>query len=135
MKLISIIKKYRRTISYLIFGILTTLINLATFNCLYTWKHLIGYQLATFISWLLSVIFAFFTNKFFVFETGVKNAQESLLELYSFFFWRAISLLIDFAVLKIGIGILKGNPFWVKLIDNIVVVCANYFFSLFFVFK
>ena len=130
-----LIQKYWPFISYLIFGGLTTLINLIIFYELYTWHHLIGYQWATFIAWLFSVLFAYVTNKQFVFNSHQKSKTAVLRELESFFFFRILSLLIDFAILYIGIGLLHTNSFIVKLIDNILVVVANYIFSKVFIFK
>ncbi|MDF7638054.1 GtrA family protein [Lactobacillus sp. ESL0791] len=133
--MINLIKKYWQIFSYLLSGGLTTLINLLVFNYLYTWQHLIGYQLATFIAWLLSVIFAYVTNKLYVFDSHQKTSKDVWKEAGSFFFWRILSLLMDFAILKVGIGIMHKNAFWVKLIDNVIVVIANYLFSKIFIFK
>ena len=83
-----LIQKYWPFISYLIFGGLTTLINLIIFYELYTWHHLIGYQWATFIAWLFSVLFAYVTNKEFVFNSHQKSKTAVLRELESFFFFR-----------------------------------------------
>ncbi|MBA1433742.1 GtrA family protein [Bombilactobacillus bombi] len=134
-KLITLIKKYWALISYLIFGGLTTLINLIVFYELYTWNHIMGYQMATFVAWLLSVLFAYITNKQFVFNSHQSSKKAVLKELEAFFFFRILSLLIDFVVLQIGIGMLHANSLIVKLIDNIIVVIANYVFSKVFIFK
>lgn len=134
-KLVFLLQKYWSFISYLIFGGLTTLINLIIFYELYTWNHLIGYQCATFIAWFFSVLFAYVTNKQFVFNSHQKSKTAVLRELESFFFFRILSLLLDFAILYIGIGLIHANSLIVKLIDNILVVVANYIFSKLFIFK
>ncbi|RHW48537.1 GtrA family protein [Bombilactobacillus bombi] len=131
----NLIKKYWDVISYLIFGGLTTLINLLVFYELYTWHHILGYQAANVIAWLLSVIFAYLTNKQFVFNSHQSSKKAVLKELESFFFFRFLSLIIDMGILKVGIGIMQANSLIVKLLDNIIVVIANYVFSKVFIFK
>ncbi|MCO6543689.1 MAG: GtrA family protein [Lactobacillus sp.] len=131
----NLIKKYWDVISYLIFGGLTTLINLLVFYELYTWHHILGYQAANVIAWLLSVIFAYLTNKQFVFNSHQSSKKAVLKELESFFFFRFLSLIIDMGILKVGIGIMQANSLIVKLLDNIIVVVANYVFSKVFIFK
>ena len=135
MKIKILIVKYWQVIAYLIFGGLTTLINLLLFNYLYTWKLMTGYQMATFVAWLVSVIFAYVTNKLYVFHAHSPTKKQMIGEIFSFFFWRILSLLIDFLILKIGIGIMNANAFWVKIVDNVIVVIANYLFSKVFIFK
>ena len=129
------LKAYWTIWSYLLFGGLTTLINLVVFYSLYTWTHWAGYQVATFWAWLLSVIFAYVTNKLFVFNSHQTSSQGVWRELGSFFFFRILSYLLDVVVVAIGIGYLHGNSFFVKIIDNILVVIANYLFSKIFIFK
>ena len=135
MKLKDLIKKHWQIFTYLFFCSLTTLINLLLFNYLYTWKHVTGYQLATFVAWLVSVIFAYITNKLYVFNSISKTKEKMIQEICSFFFWRVLSLIIDFLILKVGIGIMNADAFWVKIVDNVIVVIANYLFSKVFVFN
>lgn len=135
MKIITLIKKYWQLWSYLIFGGLTTLINLAVFNYLYIFMHITSYQVATIVAWVISVVFAFVTNKSYVFRTKTTSSTQYLHELLIFFFYRSLSLLIDFAILKIGIDCLHSNVFLIKLIDNLVVIIINYVFSKIFIFR
>ncbi|WP_407647492.1 GtrA family protein [Bombilactobacillus apium] len=121
--------------SYLIFGGLTTLINLLVFYSFYTWNHWMGYQVATFWAWFLSVIFAYVTNKIFVFDSHQTSQAGVWRELGSFFFFRILSYFLDVIIVTIGIGWLHGNSLIVKLIDNVVVVITNYIFSKVFIFK
>lgn len=127
--------KYWQVIAYMIFGGLTTLINLLLFNYLYIWKHMTGYQMATFVAWLVSVIFAYVTNKLYVFHAHSCTKKQMIGEIFSFLFWKILSLLIDFLILKNGMGIMNANAFWVKIVDNVIVVIANYLFSKVFIFE
>lgn len=141
-KLTNFIKKNWSVITYLIFGALTTVINFVVFGALYTWHNamglahpIMGYQAANFVTWLLSVLFAYITNKLWVFDSHQTSKKGVVKELESFFFWRIISYFMDVVILWLGIGILHGNGNIVKLIDQVVVVIANYAFSKIFIFK
>lgn len=130
--LITLYHKYESVISYLFFGGLTTLINIAVFVWL---SPHINYQIANVIAWFLSVLFAFITNKLWVFKSKSMALGTFLWEMGSFFFFRIASLGVDALILWIGISLLNGNNLVVKLIDQIVVVILNYFFSKWFIFR
>lgn len=127
-------QKYQSMISYLFFGVLTTVINIGVFALL---NHYLGwnYQLANILAWFISVLFAYITNKIWVFQSQTITKTGLFREISDFFFFRLLSLLIDAVILFIGITLLKQNPLLVKIIDNVVVVAANYLFSKLFIFK
>ena len=83
------------------------------------------------IAWILSVLFAYVTNRRFVFSSKGDIKKELL----SFFSVRLLSLVIDTIIVYIGIDVLIFDPLVVKIASNIVVVIANYIFSKFLVFK
>ena len=72
-KIKNIYIKYKEIINYLIFGVLATIISLVTYYvCVYTIlkpENAVQLQIANIISWIASVIFAYFTNRKFVFES------------------------------------------------------------------
>ena len=120
----------KEIIMYLIFGVLTTLVNIIVF---YITSDL--FMIATIpsniIAWILSVLFAYVTNRRFVFSSKGDIKKELL----SFFSVRLLSLVIDTIIVYIGIDVLIFDPLVVKIASNIVVVIANYIFSKFLVFK
>ena len=128
------IKKFlnRQFISYIFFGILTTLVDFIVFyisNSIFN----INYILSTIFGWILAVIFAYITNKFFVFNS---NKKENILkEIFSFFYFRFLSLILSIIFMVLFIEILNINESISKIIVNIFVVLANYFFSKVFIFK
>lgn len=130
--MIQLFKKYRAVIAYLFFGGLTTLINLIVFAVL---QPVMYYQVANMIAWFLSVLFAYITNKLWVFSAKTHGLAELTKEVSSFFFFRVLSLLLDMFIVWLGITVLHANPLLTKLVDNVVVVVANYFFSKLFIFK
>lgn len=132
--MIALFKKYQNIIAYLFFGGLTTLINMVVF---YIFDTQLGwnYQLANFIAWLLSVLFAFFTNKVWVFGSSYTTIKAFFKELWSFFFFRGLSYFMDAGIMFIGISLLHANSNLTKLIDQVVIVLLNYIFSKFFIFN
>lgn len=127
-------KKFRELFLYLIFGGLTTVINVLVYFLLAR-IFSVNYQVSTVIAWIFSVLFAFFTNKLFVFESKNKSRRENLREVLSFFAFRILSLGIDMASMYLMVQICKFDDLFSKIIANIVVVIVNYLFSKLFIFK
>lgn len=128
----NLFKKYQAIISYLFFGGLTTLINIGVFG----WLNLhMNYQIANVLAWLAAVIFAFITNKLWVFNSKSMAWRTFLWETLTFFSFRLLSLAVDQFIMFVGISLLAGNPLIVKIIDNAIVVILNYFFSKWIIFK
>jgi len=130
------IKKYAEVIKYLIFGFLTTVVSLGVYYGL-TYTVLdpqsnIELQIANIISWICGVIFAYITNRKFVFNSNNKNKKK---EISSFVSARIVTLIMDMIIMYLGVTVLKLNDKIIKLISQIVVIVSNYIFSKLFVFK
>lgn len=129
-------RKYKEIIMYLIFGVLTTVISLLVYyGLVYTIldpNNAFQLQIANIISWIAGVAFAYFTNRSFVFESKNRN---KLKEASNFVLARVATLIMDMAIMFVGVTILKGNDKVLKLLSQIIVVVANYIFSKLFVFK
>ena len=123
----------RETISYLIFGILTTIVNYAVFE-LCNVLH-IHYLVGTLIAWGLAVMFAYITNKLFVFESKSWKKEVIVKELSSFIACRIVSGLFDLGFMALAVELLTMNKSIAKLVSNVFVVIANYIFSKLFIFK
>ncbi len=128
-----LIKKNREVISYLIFGVLTTLVN---YLCYYLAKDFfsLDYRLSNFIAWFFSVLFAFITNKHLVFLSESKGT-DLLKEAGKFYFYRILSLVIDMGAMIVLISGLHLNDFLAKTITQVLVIVLNYVFSKWFIFK
>lgn len=124
----NLIHKYWEQLMYLVFGVLTTAVNMLVFYLLdqYTGMY---YLLSNTIAWFLSVLFAFFTNKTWVFQSKYTTFGAFSRELASFFFFRGISYIMDTAIMFVGISMLHGPNMVVKIIDQFVIILANYIFS------
>lgn len=125
--------KYSEILLYLFFGGLTTLINIVSFFVLRLLD--VNIYVSNIMAWVLAVLFAFITNKFFVFNSKGKSKKENVRELVSFFGFRVLSLGIDMGVMYVLINLLSSGELLAKVIANIVVIIANYIFSKVFIFK
>lgn len=121
------INQYRTVMLYLIFGVLTTIINILSYYMLLEWH--VNIQVAVVISWLLSILFAYSTNKIWVFQSSSQSFRGIIREMSLFFSARVITLLVEMIIIWFGVQLLRQNPIVWKVIDNIVVVLVNYIFS------
>ena len=125
--------KYNEKLWYVFFGGLTTLVNIISFYLLS--KAGIGTYISNLIAWILSVIFAFLTNKLFVFNSTSFKLNIFIKEMISFFTFRLLSLGIDMAGMYLFINIFSLNKMLSKIFMNIIVIIVNYVFSKLFIFK
>lgn len=130
---ISWLNKYREGLLYLFFGGCTTLINIIAFFLLRQFR--IGKYISNAFAWFISVVFAFFTNKLYVFESKDKNKKTVLKESVSFFLFRIASLGFDTGIMFVLLEIMSVNELVSKIVSNVFVIVINYFFSKLFVFK
>lgn len=130
---ISWYNKYKEILWYLFFGGLTTLINILCFYLLRVFK--IEMYVSNVIAWVVAVLFAFITNKLFVFNSKGKSKGENVRELVSFFGFRVLSLGIDMGAMYLLIDILSSGELFAKVISNVIVIVVNYIFSKVFIFK
>ncbi len=121
--------KYREVLLYLVFGGLTTVVNIVSFFILRQFD--IAVYISNAIAWLIAVIFAFITNRKFVFESNGNKVKE----LISFFAFRILSLGFDMGSMFLLIDILHIGELISKVLANILVIILNYIFSKLFIFK
>ena len=128
--------KYREMIAYLIVGVLTTVVALAVYYILvFTFldpNNSIQLQIANIISWIAGVIFAYFTNRKFVFQSKDPDMKKEFLK---FTAARLSTLVMDMVVMFVLVTWLGFNDKICKIISNVLVIIANYVFSKLFVFK
>lgn len=134
MKLPPIYYQHKELIDYGFFGVLTTVLNyIIYFFCLVA----LGMHYATSngIAWFIAVIFAFVTNKYYVFHSVNWDFSTTFRECWQFISARIISVIIETALLWIFIDIFGCDERIIKIFTNIVVIILNYIFSKFFIFK
>ena len=127
-------KNKKEMVSYLVFGVLTTAVNIISFWLFDKWFDM-DYKLATTIAWILSVIFAFVTNKLYVFNSKKVEARSVFKEFMSFLFFRLLSYILDLVTMIILVEFLKVDSLIAKIIANVFVVIFNYFASKYVIFK
>lgn len=129
-------EKYKEIINYLIVGVLTTVVSLASYYfCVYTFldpDQPVQLQAANIISWVAAVTFAYFTNRRFVFES--KN-ENRLGEAAAFYGARVATLLMDMACMFLMVTLAGMNDKIAKLAVQVIVTVANYVLSKFLVFR
>ncbi|SHJ86508.1 GtrA family protein [Paramaledivibacter caminithermalis] len=117
---------------YLLFGLLTTLINISIYSlCI---KVSIPYLVSNAIAFIISIIFAYITNKKWVFN---KQRKKRLIinEFTSFLCCRITTFLLESVTLYLFISIMKFNKYGVKILVNTIVIVLNYILSEFIVFQ
>ncbi|HIS78353.1 MAG TPA: GtrA family protein [Candidatus Caccousia stercoris] len=121
-------------ISYLVFGVLTTVVNIAVFSVCHDslqWS----WEVSNLLAWLLAVIFAFFTNKLFVFRSKSFAMKLFLFELVSFFGARLLSLGVDMAGMWLCLDVIQMHSLLAKIIVNFFVILINYILSKLIIFS
>lgn len=128
-------KKHREVIMYLVFGVLSTLVSLATyFVCTRFFldaTKAMELQLANIISWLVSVLFAYITNRKYVFQSHGKVGQEMAKFYLSRVGTLGADMLLMYLLVTVG-GIQDGIA---KVIVQVIVIIANYILGKLLVFK
>ena len=140
LKIKNLYKKYEEVVLYLIMGVLATVVNLGVkYLLLFTIldaSNGVELQIAIIISWIAAVLFAYFTNRTWVFKS--KN-DNKLKEFISFVLARVSTLLMEMLIMWFFVTILKMNSnIWVivwTIVAQAVVIIANYIFSKLFIFK
>ena len=131
----NLIKKFlnRETVSYLVFGVLTTIVNYASYElCKWLGVH---YTVPTVAAWVLAVAFAYITNKLYVFESKSFEKNVLLREISAFVGCRLFSGLCDLGFMILAVELLCMNDSIAKLASNVFVVIINYIFSKLFIFR
>ena len=134
MSLLTIYKKYKMMILYLLFGGITTFINIATFQACRNLFNISTFN-SNIIAWIVAVLFAFVTNKLYVFDSKSTKPDVLIKELVSFTAFRIASGVVDQAIVVIGIDYLGYYDLYVKIFSNVIVVIINYIASKLFVFR
>lgn len=129
----TVINKYWDVISYLIFGVLTTVVNFLVYFPIYNWLQFSA-TFSNVIAWIVAVAFAYLTNKPFVFKSHDWSRKTVLPELTKFIGCRIGSGFLETVFIWITVDILVLNGNFMKVIISVAVVILNYIGSKFLVF-
>ncbi len=137
-KIKKLYKKYEEIINYIIVGVLTTIVSIASYYffrfLIFTKDSNFDIQVCTVISWILAVLFAFVTNKRYVFKSKEKGKSE-IIEMFKFYGSRLTTLLIEMLSMYILTDLINVNDKLSKILVQFIVLVLNYLFSKLFVFK
>ena len=133
-KIKALFQKYYDLIAYLVFGVLTTAVYYLFYLPLFYWIG-ISATVSTAIAWIISVIFAFFTNKPFVFRSHDWSKETVIPEARNFIVCRIGSGLLDLGLTFVTVDLLQWENIFVKLAISVLVVILNYVGSKLLVFK
>lgn len=137
-KIKKLYKKYEEIINYIIVGVLTTIVSIASYYffrfLIFTKDSNFDIQVCTVISWILAVLFAFVTNKRYVFKSKEKG-RNGLKEMIKFYASRVATLLVEMLSMYIMTDLIDINDKIAKIIVQFIITILNYLFSKVFVFK
>lgn len=122
----------KETFLYLIFGILTTIVNIVSF---FLFNRLFNYKLSNIIAFILAIVFAYITNKVYVFESKKEEKLEIIKEFIFFIGSRLFTFILDMLLMVLFIETLFIDVLISKIIVNVVVIILNYILSKKLVFK
>ena len=139
--------KNKSVLLYLFFGGLTTLVSILTFwlaelfirsdfnvsifGSMYSAKVV----LSNAISWICAVLFAFFTNRIWVFNSPTDSWTGFFKQMAAFFGGRFVTFLLETVILVVFVSILNFNEMLMKIIAQLVVLVSNYVISKLIVFR
>ncbi len=127
-------EKYKGIFFYLVFGVLTTIVNIVTYHfCYEVWG--VANVPSNIIAWVLAVAVAYITNKLWVFDSKSFAPEVLLPELWKFLSCRILTGVMDTAIMWVGVDLLDGPGTPVKIGSNVLVVVLNYVFSKLIIFK
>lgn len=124
----------REFITYGVFGVLTTLVNILIFKVLFE-NFAVAYGIANIIAVLSAKVFAYITNKLFVFRSHCANLKELILEIIKYVFARGFTGLIDIFGMFFAVELLKADEMNTKYIIQVIVIILNYILGKKVVFK
>ncbi len=131
----------RETISYLVFGVLTTAVSIVSYELVKLMltggvePTPLKMNIANISSWVLAVSFAYITNKLFVFRSLSFGGKVLLKEIPSFVGARLLSLGFEIVWMNLTVSLLHFNDSICKILAQFVIVVMNYIFSKLFIFK
>lgn len=146
-KIKELMNKYKEVILYVVFGVLTTIVNLVAFHLLTMALGEDLYLLNNAIAWVIAVVFAYITNKIFVFESRSFKASVLLKECITFTTARLFSFGVEELGMWLFVDKLNFNEYSINILNfdingqmiakillAVIVVIMNYFFSKFIIF-
>ena len=132
--IVKMLKKYKSFIAYGVFGVLTTVVNIAIYGFFY---NTVGFSntLSNVIAWIIAVAFAYLTNKVWVFGSTSWKWEVLKKEVVAFVSCRLATGILDIVIMYICVDVMQWNALLMKISSNVLVIILNYIFSKLVIFK
>ncbi|MDR0596394.1 MAG: GtrA family protein [Clostridiales Family XIII bacterium] len=127
-------RKRRHFVLYGVFGVLTTAVNYAVYFCVYAIPGTHGTTVPNVLAWIGAVLFAYATNRRWVFDSKASGARARAVELAKFSGSRLFSLGVETVLLYVLVDRLGYSNLLIKILLSVVIVVMNYVLSRFWVF-
>jgi len=129
-----IYEKYKDIIPYLFFGVCTTAVNVIVY---WVAAYPLGFSImtSTVLAWVIAVLFAYITNRKWVFHSKFNNRKEIIREMMAFFTCRLTTGFIDWLCMWFFVDILEIYDVIIKFAANILVIGLNYLASKLVIFR
>lgn len=133
-------RKYEEAVNYLFFGFLAFLVNMIAYAAA---AKVLGADndkvmlvlVATSFAWIAAVLFAYWTNRTFVFKSKITDKAGVSKEFLTFVGARVVTGVMELAIMYIMVDIADIDDMIAKFVCNIIVIVSNYVFSKLWVFK
>ena len=132
--IVKMLTKYRSFIAYGVFGVLTTVVNIAIYSFSYNTVGLSN-TLSNVIAWIIAVAFAYLTNKVWVFGSTSWKWEVLKKEVVAFISCRLATGILDIVIMYICVDVMQWNALLMKIASNVLVIILNYIFSKLVIFK
>ncbi len=138
--IINMYKKYEEAVNYLFFGFLAFLVNMLAYAAA---AKVLGADedkvvlvlIATAFAWVVAVLFAYWTNRTFVFKSKVTDKTGMHKEFVSFISARIVTGIMELVLMYILVDVIRVDDVVSKFICNVIVIVSNYIFSKLWVFR
>ncbi|CAM3098738.1 GtrA family protein [Leuconostoc rapi] len=134
LKFKTLFTKYQAILLYAIFGVLTTIVNIIVFFLFYNQLHT-GHNIAYIVAWFWAVLFAYLTNRVWVFHSKNSTPAAITREIWQFYLARILTGIIGYFILIVGVDFLKQDANIWNIIQNVFVIVSNFVLSKLIIFK
>ena len=136
-KILALYKKHQELVNYLVVGVIGTVVSIAIFTVLMKMTN--ESVLSNVISWMVTVILMYILNRYFVFLEHAKDKVAILKEMSTFVSARIATLLLETAIVWLGIDVMKLNSglqiIVVKTVGQVLVIVLNFVAAKLVIFK
>ena len=132
--------EHKEGMRYLVFGVLSTIVNIVTAALTYyvifaKLSEEVKVNLSTIIAIIAAWIFAYVTNKLYVFDSKTNTIKELMKEFGAFVGCRIVTAIVELIIMNVFVTKLEFNYIIMKIISNVIVIILNFIFSKLLIFK